>query len=85
MFKVKTFQFPVSNYTGNYHYDCCKNHTTADYPICTEDDIDGCINEWIAAKKITVKNIDVVPYTVHRHNNSYADTVILVYTITYEV
>ena len=85
MLHIKTFQFPVSNWTGNRCYHCSDTNAMDKYPYYSEEEIDHCINSWIDSEHITVKTISAVPYTIDRHNNGRADTIVLVYTITYEV
>lgn len=85
MQRIKTFQFCVSNHGGNRLYrrvDECPDWDKK-YPYMEEYEIDAVVNGWISEYAENVIDIRTATYTVHRHNNSYADTVILVYTIVY--
>ena len=89
--KIKTFQFLLSNSCGNALYTTGfadkERKAKADKrdPYSTEREIDKKINRWIEKKNAIVKDIKVTTYTVDRHNNGYADTVIAIYTITYDL
>ena len=50
----------------------------------TETAIDEEVNAWISENVETLHDLKTTTYAVNRHNNGYDDTVILVYTITYE-
>lgn len=93
--KIKTFQFPLSNYQGNFtapHFwnnplrknldDYC--HEAFDGKIYTEQQIDETINEWLKDSNADVIDIRINHYTIHRHNNAGADSIIAVYTILYK-
>jgi hypothetical protein len=47
--------------------------------------IDRKVNTWIEKNNAIIKDIKVTTYTVDRHNNGYDDTVIMVYTLMYEL
>ncbi len=83
--KIKTFQFLLSNFGGNfvYNYDS-KGYTPKKLPD-TEKSIDKKINRWIEKNNAIVKDIKVTTYTLHRHNNAMSDTVVAIYTIMYDV
>ena len=89
--KIKTFQFLLSNHHGNDVYD---NHPSdygkkiaanKNYPYSTEKQIDKKINRWIEKNNAIIRDIKIVTYTVHRHNNGGDDAVIAIYTITYDL
>lgn len=87
--KIKTFQFLLSNYRGNDIFDkrdlAGKAAANRDYPYSTEKQIDKKINRWIEKNSAIVKDIKITTYTIHRHNNGGDDSVVAIYTITYEL
>lgn len=87
MIKIKTFQFLVSNSGGNALYRDGNADFRArqdeHYPVDDEKSIDKKINAWIEKAQADVTDIKVSNYTVHRHNNGFEDSVVLVYTILY--
>lgn len=91
MLKIKTFQFAVSNYAGNALHNSCgdewsrKAKADKNHPYNTEKQIDKKVNRWIEKNNAIVKDLKVTTYTIDRHNNGYDDTVIMVYTLTYEL
>lgn len=90
--KIKTFQFRISCASGNWRAmfleanekpdDAFKDYT-GNYRIKTEADIDKEINDWVTKSKAEVVDIKTTTYTVYRHNNAWADTVIAIYTVLY--
>jgi hypothetical protein len=82
--KIKTFQFLLSNFGGNdvYSYDP-RGYTPRKSPE-TEREIDRKLNRWIEKNNPEIHDIKITTYTVHRHNNGMNDTVIAIYTITYD-
>lgn len=88
--KIKTFQFALSNYAGNHLHsqfrspsdriDVDKRH-----PYDTEKQIDKRVNRWIEKRNAIVRDLKTTTYTIDRHNNGYDDTVIMVYTIMYDL
>jgi hypothetical protein len=88
--KIKTFQFCVSNFCGNDLHNNSKDwdqkaKALKTTPYSTEKMIDRKVNTWIEKNNAIIKAINVTTYTVDRHNNGYDDTVIMVYTIMYEL
>lgn len=87
MIKTKTFQFLVSNAGGNALYRdenrafCVRQDEC--HRVYDEKSIDKKINAWIEKEHADVADIKVDNYTIHRHNNGYEDSVVLVYTILY--
>ena len=94
--KIKTFQFKVSYFLGNNLDHDLGNHLDHDWDkddddieeytseFTTEQAIDEEVNAWISKNVETLHDIKTATYTLHRHNNGGYDTVILVYTLTYE-
>ena len=96
--KIKTFQFPLSNYQGNFTSPHFWNnplrtlhksldaylHEAFDGKIYTEQQIDETINGWLKDSNADVVDIRINHYTIHRHNNAGADSIIAVYTILYK-
>jgi hypothetical protein len=82
--KIKTFQFLLSNFGGNdvYNYDP-RGYTPRKSPE-TEREIDRKLNRWIEKNNPVIHDIKITTYTVNRHNNGMNDTVIAIYTITYD-
>jgi hypothetical protein len=82
--KIKTFQFLLSNFGGNdvYSYDP-RGYTPRKSPE-TEREIDRKLNRWIEKNNPVIHDIKITTYTVNRHNNGMNDTVIAIYTITYD-
>lgn len=93
--KIKTFQFRMSNYQGNFtspHFlnelpiknfdEYC--HKSFDGKVDTEQQIDDTINGWVKDSNADVVDIRINHYTIHRHNNAGADSIIAVYTILYK-
>lgn len=87
--KIKTFQFAISNYAGNHLHKRVitdsRDNIDKRYPYDTEKEIDKKVNRWIEKRNAIVRDLKVTTYTIHRHNNSYDDTVIMVYTIMYDL
>ena len=81
--KIKTFQFKVSYWQGNTLHPKGEGglDTSA---FTTEKAIDAEVNAWISKNVETLHDIKTTTYAVNRHNNGKDDTVILVYTLTYE-
>ena len=81
--KIKTFQFKVSGWQGNnFHASCERNPDPSTFT--TETEIDQKVNDWISNNVETLHDLKTTTYAVQRHNNGRDDTVILVYTLTYE-
>ena len=83
--KIKTFQFLLSNFAGNFVYNYDQSRYTPKKLPDTEKTIDKKINRWIEKNNAIVKDIKVTTYTLHRHNNAMSDTVCAIYTIMYDL
>ena len=88
--KIKNFQFCLSNCCGNdlhNNADDWKQKVKVDrnHPYVAEKEIDKKINRWIEKNNAIVKDIKVTTYTIDRHNNGGDDTVIAIYTLTYDL
>ena len=83
--KIKTFQFLLSNFAGNfvYNYDP-RGYKPKAAPV-TEREIDKKLNRWIEKNDPVIHDIKITTYTVNRHNNGRDDTVIAIYTIQYDL
>ena len=81
--KIKTFQFKVSYWQGNTFHSKAGSEIDSSM-FTTEKDIDKEVNAWISKNVETLHDLKTTTYTVCHHNNGYDDTVILVYTLTYE-
>lgn len=79
--KIKTFQFLVCYCYGNKLAHCSEFDPS---DISDEQQIDKTVNDWIKANAAVIHDVKTLSYTLDRHNNGYNDTVILVYTITYD-
>ena len=79
--KIKTFQFIACYYLGNKltHYPDFNPSNISD-----EQQIDKTVNDWIKANAAVIHDVKTLSYTLDRHNNGYNDTIVLVYTITYD-
>lgn len=83
--KIKTFQFLLSNFAGNFVYNYDQSRYTPKKLPETEREIDKKLNRWIAKNNPIIHDIKITTYTVNRHNNGMNDTVIAIYTITYDL
>ena len=95
--RIQTFQFLISNYVGNEVFNTTKgrekveHYKTPQFPrvggsygsVRDSSEIDGYINGFLEGKKVI--DIKVDTYTIHRHNNSYCDSVVARYTIIYDL
>ena len=86
--KIKTFQFKVSYWQGNNlshdwdeDDDDIEEYTSE---FTTEQAIDAEVNAWISKNVETLHDIKTTTYALDQHNNGGYDTVVLVYTLTYE-
>lgn len=82
--KIKTFQFLLSNFAGNNVYDYDQGSYKPKATPVTEKEIDKKLNKWIERNNPDIHDIKITTYTLHRHNNGWNDTVIAIYTITYD-
>ena len=83
--KIKTFQFLLSNFAGNFVYNYDNSRYTPKKLPETEREIDRKLNRWIEKNNLIIHDIKITTYTVNRHNNGMNDTVIAIYTITYDL
>lgn len=83
--KIKTFQFLLSNFAGNFVYDYDSEGYSPKKMPNTEKEIDKKLNRWIEKNNPVIHDIKITTYTVKRHNNGMNDTVIGIYTITYDL
>lgn len=83
--KIKTFQFLLSNFAGNFVYNYDNGRYTPKKLPETEKEIDLKLNRWIEKNNPIIHDIKITTYTVNRHNNGMNDTVIAIYTITYDL
>ena len=83
--KIKTFQFLLSNFAGNFVYNYDPDRYNPKKIPDTEKDIDKKLNRWIEKNNPTIHDIKITTYTVNQHNNGRNDTVIAIYTITYDL
>ena len=82
--KIKTFQFLISNFAGNFVYNYDPGSYKPNAIPLTEKEIDQKLNRWIEKNNPVIHDIKITTYTLHRHNNGGSDTVIAIYTITYD-
>ena len=83
--QIKTFQFLLSNFGGNHVYNYDPGSYNPKATPVTEREIDKKINNWIEKNKpAVIHDIKITTYTLNRHNNGRYDTVIAIYTITYD-
>lgn len=82
--KIKTFQFLLSNFGGNHVYNYDPRQWKPKATPVTEKEIDKKLNKWIEKNNPVIHDIKITTYTLNRHNNGMDDTVIAIYTITYD-
>lgn len=82
--KIKTFQFLLSNFGGNHVYNYDPGSYNPKKSPETEREIDRKLNRWIEKNNPVIHDIKITTYTLDRHNNGMNDTVIAIYTITYD-
>lgn len=83
--QIKTFQFLLSNFGGNHVYNYDPRQWKPKKEPVTEREIDRKINSWIEKNKpAAIHDIKITTYTLNHHNNGMDDTVIAIYTISYD-
>jgi hypothetical protein len=76
---IKVFRFRVSN---SQSLEMKKKEMSEMYRVQSEEEIENVLNQFLSDKKLIslqVNNVDV-----NYHNNGYANTIDLIYTIVYQ-
>lgn len=85
--KIKTFQFLLSDESGNSLCDCSHGTFSPKRGPATDADIDAKIDQWAQKSGAMIRDVKIRTYTLQSTKRAWgqSETVVLVYAVLYDL